>query len=46
MGWQCHKIFQHLILNELKILLNLMKISKKNYNLKSEEEYFLEVDKQ
>ena len=42
MGGQCHKSFQHLILNGSKILLSLMK----NYNEKSEEEYFIELDVQ
>ena len=41
-----NKESKHLILNGLKLLLSLMKISLKNYDEKSEEEYFLEVDVQ
>ena len=41
---QCPKSFQHLILNELNITLNIMKVFKKNYNEKSEVGYILEVN--
>ena len=41
---QCHKSFQHLILNGLKIPLSLMKISLKNYDEKNEVGSILEVN--
>ena len=41
-----NKESKHLILNGLKLLLSLMKISLKNYDEKREEGYFLEVDVQ
>ena len=44
MAGQCPKSFQHLILNQLKVTLNLMKVFKKNYNEKSGVGYILEVN--
>ena len=44
MAGQCPKSFQHLILNQLKVTLNLMKVFKNNYNEKSGVGYILEVN--
>ena len=44
MAGQCPKSFQHLILNQLKVTLNLMKVFKKNYNEKSGVGSILEVN--
>ena len=43
---QCAKSLQKITLSGLKVLLNLITISKKNSNEERDEGYFLEVDAQ